>query len=335
MAIAISSDSMTVPKQPTRSNFCCVACGHQRCSRKPVVRADPQRGALDLFRCVRCGLIQQHPRDPASQLTAPCPGHQIINESEASHWARAVQQYVVHLLPWESKPPKRLLNLGCGVGHLAALARRRGWRVIGIDNSPEAVSRAVVNFDLDARAGNLARYRSTLPPIDVAFLGDVIEYDLNPAALLEDVRAILASDGVVCIDTPNWPNRWRKLARARRLGLNACHVNLFDAGSLGSLLGRSGFSDIQTGSYSHYGNGAPSVQSDARVSVQPAPEPTTWRSYRLFNWFKRRNPWTTLKSNLPATLDDARRRVSEMACHRVAYTSKHTADNLIATARLR
>ena len=66
----------------------------------------------------------------------------VFEEKEDDRWARAVQQYVIHLLPHETKSPKRLLDVGCALGHVAALAQRRGWRVTGIDISASAVSRA-------------------------------------------------------------------------------------------------------------------------------------------------------------------------------------------------
>jgi SAM-dependent methyltransferase len=47
------------------------------------------------------------------------------------------------------------IDLGCGVGRDTAELLRRGWRVLAIDSSPEAIARLEAREDLDNR-GNLA-----------------------------------------------------------------------------------------------------------------------------------------------------------------------------------
>src|SRR5262249_7054684 len=91
----------------------------------------------------------------------------------ADHFlSQALQPYIVPLLTLEGRPAGRLLEVGCGAGHLAALARRRGWRVTGLDGSAEAVSEAAVHFGLEVRGGTLARHRETLAPQDVVLIHD-------------------------------------------------------------------------------------------------------------------------------------------------------------------
>jgi SAM-dependent methyltransferase len=145
------------------------------------------------------------------------------------------------------RPGPRLLHIGCGLGHLAALAKRRGWRVTGLDASASAVSHAAVCFDLDVRAGSLSRHAATLAPFDVVLLTD--EFDLAPdlARLLVDVRKVLTPGGTLCIDTPHAAAGPRR--RTGRPDLTPTSTNESDALDLSRLLASSGFRDIATASY--------------------------------------------------------------------------------------
>ena len=333
--MATAPQALTIPTlQPSAPEpFACVGCGAHRPTRRPVLHADPNRRPFDLIRCKNCGLVQQHPRDAAGRLAALYdPNYYVFNESHPRRWARAVQQYVVHCLPRESRRPKRLLDVGCALGHFAALARRRGWRVVGLDLSPQAVSRAAVDFALDVRAGTLAQHRTTLPPFDLVFLGDVIEHVPDPARLLQEVRAVLAPGGTLCIDTPNWSGHWRRIGRSRWLGLNRYHVNLFDAASLTALLTRCGFVDIQTGSYTHYRYQTWAHRPEIQGPLRRLPDFLAWRVNRFFSGILRHNHWSTLLTTPPATLEEAHRRVSTLSHQPPPNTTKHTADNLIANA---
>lgn len=335
MAVAIDSGSVVLEKATEVAGFECVGCGGRRSSRRPVMRADPDVRPFDLFRCADCRLVQQHPRYAAD---APASlydrAYYVFNEPDTLRWARAVQQYVVHILPFESKPPKRLLDLGCGPGHLTALARRRGWRVTGIDISPDVVSRAAVKFGLDFRAGRLARHRSTLPPFDLVFLGDLIEHVLDPCGLLREVRASLSPDGVVCLDTPNWAGIWRRIGRSKWLGLNRYHINLFDAASLSRLLARCGFGTIRTGSYTNCRYESWEARPEIARWLGLLPKAFGWRINRALAWRGRRGRWATLRTAPPDELEEARRRVSELARCGVGRSSKLSGDNLIASAQL-
>ncbi|MBN2562007.1 MAG: class I SAM-dependent methyltransferase [Phycisphaerae bacterium] len=327
---------MTAPSDETQGDvFCCVSCGHDQAIPRPEVPSDPTTRPFDLVRCAACGLVQQHPRCSDKQLaTLYDEGYYVFAEDESTRWARAVQQYAVHILPWETAMYRRLLEVGCAAGHLSALADRRGWRVVGIDVSPEAISRAAVRFGLDFRAGLLAQHRQALPPCDLVFLGDVLEHVPAPIAFLAEIRKVLAPDGAMCIDTPNWDSRWRRWGRTRWLGLNRFHVNLFDADSLTGLLDSCGFGDIETRSYTHFRYESWANRPEMQAYVQKMPGPLAWRINRFLDRRSGRSQWAVLREHPPATLDDALRLLDELAkAPRLLDTLRHDGDNLVATAK--
>jgi len=203
-----------------------------------------------------------------------------------------------------------------------------------MDISPEAVSRAVVRFGHDFRGGALARHRDTLPPFDLVFLGDIVEHVPEPVAFLCDVRNVLAPDGIVCIDTPNWGSPWRRWGRRHWLGLNRFHVNLFDGDSLAGLLCSCGFGDLKMGSYTHYRYESWANRPEPQVVIQKMPSLLAWRINRFLARRSLRKPLAILRESPPTTLDEACRLLDEPPATPDPWDDvRHCGDNLIAMAR--
>lgn len=314
--------------------FSCAACGATRDSARPVIRAG---GAcpFDLVRCGDCGMVQQHPRYlPVELSRLYASDYYVFEEDESARWARAVQQYVVHLASLEARGERRLLDVGCALGHFAALARGRGWQVTGLDVSADAASRAALNFGLEVRAGPLSRHVDTLHRFDVVFLGDVIEHVPHPAQFLRDVRRVLTPGGVVCIDTPNWGGFWRRWTGRRWIGLNRYHINLFDAESLTHLLSTSGFESITTGSYTHYRYDGWAARPELSAWLNRLPTALAWRVGRWLVKLGRRSMFKTLIDFRSGDDAAASRMVDALvsAMPSRSFVGGHSADNLIAFA---
>lgn len=320
------------PEDAPSDHFCCVACGEHRITPVLVMRAEAERRPFDLVRCTGCGLVQQFPRYSDAQLRSLYDGsYYVFDEQEPHRWARAVQQYAVHLLRMEPAHGRRMLDIGCALGHFSALAAHRGWRVVGIDLSAEAISRAARQFRLDFHAGDAFRFLDTLPPFDVIFLGDVIEHVQEPQSFIRRIRRALAPGGVVCIDTPNWSSWWRRLGRSRWLGLNRFHINLFDSGSLEHLLAAVGCREVTTSAYTNYRYEAWTSRPELQAILDKLPGAIAWRLNRLLNKRNKRGPWHALRANPPGTLETASRLLDEIGMASVPKLSK-SGDNLVALA---
>lgn len=112
------------------------------------------------------------------------------------------------LKPWLAGR-KRILDYGCGTGfllpHLAALG---AGHVVGADLSPESVARAnarhggVRGF---AGAFTIAELRRRGETFDAVTVIEVVEHldDAAFDAVMDDLRSLLAPDGVAIVTTPN------------------------------------------------------------------------------------------------------------------------------------
>jgi SAM-dependent methyltransferase len=109
-------------------------------------------------------------------------------------------------------PGIRTLDLGCGDGHYALAAARRGGYALGISNDHEALARAEAARDALGLSPRQAEFRCedlrtwTAPPgepFDQILLLAVLEHLLDDAGLLRRAHAALKPDGLLLVSVPN------------------------------------------------------------------------------------------------------------------------------------
>lgn len=132
----------------------------------------------------------------------------------------------------------KVLDIGCGVGALAADCRPDSY--LGVDIDEESL-------ELARRSHPGFRFQKGLPEIgsfDTVVLLAVIEHIPDPADLLRHLRALLGPEGRILLTTPN-PCVEGVHAFGARLGLFSKeareeHERLYDAASMRALAERSG-----------------------------------------------------------------------------------------------
>ncbi|HEX2181591.1 MAG TPA: methyltransferase domain-containing protein [Rubrobacteraceae bacterium] len=145
---------------------------------------------------------------------------------------------------------KRVLDVGCASGYLAAALAERGCDVVGIEVDPEAARRAeehcervlvgdVESMDLDGPLEQEA--------FDVIVFGDVLEHLKEPLRTLERLKPFLRDDGFVVASIPNVAHGSVRLAlfqgrfQYQRLGLmDDTHLRFFTRESVERLFDDAG-----------------------------------------------------------------------------------------------
>ena len=155
------------------------------------------------------------------------------------------------------KHPGRLLDVGCGMGIFLTIAKEKGWEVSGVDISDYAARFARERFDLSCFAGKLKDLRFQDRYFDVITMWDVIEHFEDPLDELNEIKRILADDGIILFDTPNVESFMRLIAHwiyrvtgglfkypVKKL-YHQFHLYYFSDKTLKMLLNKSGFEIIE------------------------------------------------------------------------------------------
>jgi 2-polyprenyl-3-methyl-5-hydroxy-6-metoxy-1,4-benzoquinol methylase len=147
----------------------------------------------------------------------------------------------VGLLPGDRN--SRILDLGCGVGHLLYLLKQKGFVDIrGVDACPGAVARARQMLLPVERADIFEFLKAADQTFDCIIAVDVIEHLTKQQAsdLLGLIWSRLRREGTVICQTINGESPWCQSYYASDL----THETLFTPRSLRSLLEIHGFSEV-------------------------------------------------------------------------------------------
>ncbi len=153
-------------------------------------------------------------------------------------------------------PPacRRVLDVGCGAGHLGRLLKERGHHVTGVELVREAADEArrwldaVVTADVEAGL--------PFPPgsFDAVIFADLLEHLVDPWRVVREAASLLAPGGAVVASVPNVQNLdvLRRLARGRwdyreRGILDRGHLRFFALGTVRELFAQAGLAVTHVG----------------------------------------------------------------------------------------
>jgi SAM-dependent methyltransferase len=224
----------------------CPVCGSVavRAARVPTESA--------LVRCAACRLLFR----PGALADPPRPS---LSETERQLEERVAARRARHFerVLRAAGAPGRLLDVGAGVGALVRLAGERGWQAVGLDVDPAVVDYARAG-GLDVRLGELGKLALPAGSFDLVTLCNVVDFVVDPVAILAECRRALVPGGRIFLRTPNVP--WqlqgarvtrvlaglglRRLLGGRARWLAIFHRSNFGAHSLRIALARAGFEDI-------------------------------------------------------------------------------------------
>jgi SAM-dependent methyltransferase len=177
----------------------------------------------------------------------------------------------------EDRP--RLLDVGGGGGHLAALARGRGWLAVSTDLARQACAVALRGGEVPAVQADGALLPFRDGTIDAVTLVNVVDQAHEPLTILREAHRVLVAGGLLSLRVPNarFHRPWVRLLialgpLARTRGWDAypiVHHFAFTPAGLCRLAERTGFSVLEVG-------------NSAVVSREPATELVA--SARLSRW---------------------------------------------------
>jgi SAM-dependent methyltransferase len=189
-----STSMEALPEQPTGTD--CLVCGAKSAGERFV-----QRGYA-VYRCPDCGLQFVAPIPSTSELA---DYYNRAYEVPLDRYAAAGQRNIARIADLERWCQRRgrLLEFGASYGHSLALARERGWQVVGVELSPTASQYARTHFGVSVFNCDLADAPLSESSFDAIVGWHVLEHVRNPKAQLQRLAALLKPGGVLGLRVPN------------------------------------------------------------------------------------------------------------------------------------
>jgi len=162
---------------------------------------------------------------------------------------------VSSLLP-KLASPGRLLDVGCGNGHLTGQLLMQGWRAVGIDLSEQGIQIARKHFPAGRfevlAADDQLLTRLGEEPFDAVIATEVVEHLYAPRTFAAGCFAALRPGGRFVCSTP-YHGYLKNLVIAATNGFDrhvsplwdGGHIKLWSRRTLGQLLTETGFVDLQ------------------------------------------------------------------------------------------
>ena len=212
-------------------------------------------GSWSVVSCTECGsgttlplvfeeaLSAFYPADYTPFDVRPSPVQSAMRMVQRARDRRFPLSELVRAEPTGTAPPV-LLDVGCGRGDLAASWIERGWRVIGVEPSPQAAAVARQR-GADVKEGTLSTVDIDPGGADAAVMSHSLEHTVNPIADLRRVAAALRPGGRIAILVPNWGSWQRRRFGDRWFPLELPrHRVHFTAQGLAASLAHAGFEEI-------------------------------------------------------------------------------------------
>jgi SAM-dependent methyltransferase len=112
------------------------------------------------------------------------------------HWLRTLLTY--------RPPPARVQELGSAHGGFVALLKEAGYDAAGLELSPFIVDFAREIFQVPMRLGPIESQDIAPGSLDAVLMMDVLEHLPDPIATMRHVASLLADDGVLIAQTPEY-----------------------------------------------------------------------------------------------------------------------------------
>lgn len=150
------------------------------------------------------------------------------------------------------RPPKKILDIGCGAGTLCLYYAKRGNQVLGIDISQKAVNSA--NHSAKLLGLNNVKFekmdfpkRTPHDKFDFIIFTEVIEHLEDDKFALRKIYLLLQKGGIVFISTPSKNAPLHRLGMAKDFDKRVGHLRRYTLGQLMSESQKCGYTILETG----------------------------------------------------------------------------------------
>jgi len=151
-------------------------------------------------------------------------------------------------------PPGRLVDVGCGVGGFASVARSAGYDVIGVEPSAADARHAREHLGVEVIATDFETALLPAGSADVVTMWDVVEHVEHPRVFVRHAWEVLRDGGWLAMRFPGSAFHRLKAISALLTGrprapvhAPVIHLNFFSPATISRLLAEEGFGDVRVG----------------------------------------------------------------------------------------
>lgn len=145
--------------------------------------------------------------------------------------------------------PPKVLDIGCGRGHLLEILSRKGCDCYGLERKA---------FPVNSQSGAIHFYKENLQDLrfeddffDAVILWHVLEHLENPISIIQEAARILRPGGLLALAVPNFGSFQAKLFRGDWFHLDLPrHTHHFSLNPLGQVLNQQGFRVVKKRTFS-------------------------------------------------------------------------------------
>ncbi len=226
----------------------CAASGHS------VTRLFPARDYISgdefgIFECHECGSVFTWPQPAAADTRRYYPvayygetkGRrfpgpvEFLQRSLYRGRARRVEQLV-------GSGPRRVLDVGCGRGHLLREFRDRGWETLGTELDDASAKFPRESLGLSVKVGTLEGLGFSNAAFDAVVLWHVLEHVPEPLPILREIHRVLRPGGVFLVAVPDFSSGEARCGQSKWFHLDVPrHLQHFRRERLRRLLESAGF----------------------------------------------------------------------------------------------
>jgi len=131
----------------------------------------------------------------------------VIEDQADRHWFFRGREAIVRSFLARRGRRLRVLDVGCGTGHLAAHLINDGYSVVGLEPDPTALAYARRRIP-EAVSGDACRLPFPDASFDVVIATDVLEHIPDDSAAASEIRRVLRPGGWAILTVPAMPLLW-------------------------------------------------------------------------------------------------------------------------------
>lgn len=140
---------------------------------------------------------------------------------------------------------KTLVDIGCGPGVFLDIAKKNGYKPLGVDVSSEVMHMVKHKYNIKVLQGEFHDVKLPQNNLNIVTAFQTIEHVRNPLKLLQAIKSKLSDGGYVVMTTLNRDSIWRNILGRKWFSyLHNEHLHYWSEESLMRVFKRAGFEAI-------------------------------------------------------------------------------------------